>query len=345
MPLGGVLAISGLFLGTELHTGLLAGEPRRENQPTRANGEEWEQAKQQNATDQLRQAGVDSKTIQQLSENGFQQNEVEAVLVEAFQHQGLGREQARQRARETAQRLTAETGQRSGAQAQIRELAPEGAEIRDSAEMVVNEERLNVQKRQVPIGGILLRKKVTQDTASETVELRREDIEIIRLSPEEARQRQDQEQYQSAFEEAFQEGEVFIPLMREEALAEKQVQVREIVRAKPEVKVEEKQFEATLRKEQVEVERLEQEGQAQAVPGGDSASRLVDQMRTHLRESELNLTQQQLGQMEIEVEERKVRLSGTVPNEQVKQEIQSVIEKFVEDLPQIEKVENELEIM
>ena len=63
------------------------------------------------------------------------------------------------------------------------------AKTADQATVVLDEERLNVQKREVDAGGVLITKDVETRQANQPVELQREEVQIERLSPEQARER------------------------------------------------------------------------------------------------------------------------------------------------------------
>ena len=232
-------------------------------------------------------------------------------------------------------------------QSEVERMAPEGARIQDSAQVTLREEELNVEKSTEPAGGIVLRKKVVEEPASETVELRKEEVEVVRLSPEEARQRME-EGAQSEFGENFSEEEVFIPIMEETAQAETDVETRAVVRAQTDVETQEKQIQETLRREELEAQRITEEGEeeqysarqqfddqqqnaqqqsssTQSSQQQASSQQMKQKVQDQLR-NEAGLSQQQIDQLQIEVQEKTVTIEGSVQDEQTKTQIREALQ-------------------
>jgi len=117
---------------------------------------------------------------------------------------------------------------------------------RDEATIQLSEEQLRVSKREVEAGGVRLRKVIRTEIVNQPVELRREEVVIERVP---AGQRT------GAPRAGFQEQEVYIPLCREEAVVNKEVRVREEVRAHKESQTDTQHVSDRVRKEDVEIER------------------------------------------------------------------------------------------
>lgn len=238
------------------------------------------------------------------------------------------------------------------------QLEPTGRVAEKRAVVVLDEERLDVQKRTVPAGGVVIRKDVETREVTQPVELRTETVEIERLSAEEAQKRD----LTAKGGTIDGKGEIFVPLEREVAVAEKEVQSREVVTATTKSSVEQEDVGATLRREVVDIERQNsaQAGQATTrsegagAPTGRTQSQterttgtaqasqtqqpMEQRIRTELRQSNLGLQEQQINQMQIRVEQNTVTLMGTVPN----QETSRAIEQRVRQMEGVQNVENQL---
>jgi uncharacterized protein (TIGR02271 family) len=112
------------------------------------------------------------------------------------------------------------------------------------------EEELKVGQRQVEAGGVRLRKIIKTEVVNQPVEVQREEIVIERVPPGEAHPHT---------QKAFTEQEVYIPLRREEAVVEKQVRLREEVRARKRKTTDQQQVSGEVRREEVEIQ---EEGEA-----------------------------------------------------------------------------------
>jgi uncharacterized protein (TIGR02271 family) len=98
------------------------------------------------------------------------------------------------------------------------------AETADQANIDLYKEELVVGKREISNGGVLIRRVVVTENVSQPVELRREEYTIERIPA--ANAASVSAEAQSAGR-AFQEKEIYISLMREEAVAGKRVLLTE----------------------------------------------------------------------------------------------------------------------
>lgn len=231
------------------------------------------------------------------------------------------------------------------------------AEGDEPVNIALYEEELDVQKREVPAGGVVIRKDVETEPAEESVELRHETIEVTRLSPEEAEQRQQQV---ARDDQPFTEDEVFIPLAKEEAVPEREAQVREVVRAERGVDRSQETVEEDVRREVVDYEDRSQEEARQqgqsaersnaqmAATSGQQSANQQNQQRSQPQELEQRverelaqaLPQDQFERIDISVDERTVALGGTVNDE----ETARGVEDYVSGIEGVENVENRLQI-
>src|SRR5688572_11524527 len=117
-------------------------------------------------------------------------------------------------------------------------------------EIPLYREQLQVGKRVVPKGGVVLRKVVETDTHSEPIELRREEFVIERVSPDEA-----QRLRQNGAATAFQDREVLIELNREVPVVEKSSTLREVVRARKTIDTRSEVVSGTVRRETIDVDQ------------------------------------------------------------------------------------------
>jgi stress response protein YsnF len=221
----------------------------------------------------------------------------------------------------------------------------------DEATMVLDEEKLNVEKRTVDRGGVLIEKKVETEQVSQPVELKRETVDVERLTPEEARQRGITAGEQT---QRIDEDQVYIPLQREEAVVQKEVQPREVIRAETVTETERDQVDATVRREVADIERTQpgqssgreqassQQQEASMASGqqqSSQGSQLEQRIRTELRTADdLNLQEQDLDKIQIKAEQGKVTLSGSVPSE----ELANKIVEHVRELEEVQTVDNQL---
>lgn len=208
-------------------------------------------------------------------------------------------------------------------------------QVQDSATLVLDEEKLDVQKREVQSGGVLISKDVETRTVNQPVELREETVEVERLTPEEARERGVQTQGEA---QKIDEKDVYIPLSREEAVVQKEVQPREVVTARTDSETKQENVDATLRREVVDVQRTNQQPASAQNQAGMQSGQLEQRIRTELRNADLGLQEQQLNQIQIQVQQDTVTLSGNVPS----QDIASQIEDRVNEIDGVENVRNQL---
>ncbi len=118
-------------------------------------------------------------------------------------------------------------------------------ETGDATRMQISEEQLKVGKREVEEGAVKLRKVVRTETVNQPVQLKREEVVVERVAVGTPG---------AVPADAFQEGTISIPLMREEAVVEKTAHVTGEVRLKKNVETETQNIHETVRKEEVEVE-------------------------------------------------------------------------------------------
>ena len=129
--------------------------------------------------------------------------------------------------------------------------AQRGSSVSESiVEIPLYREQLQVGKRVVPKGGVVLRKVVETDTRSEPVELRREEFVIERVSAEEA-----QRLRENGAATAFQDREVLIELNREVPVVEKSTSLREVVRARKTIDTRSEVVSGTVRRETIDVDQ------------------------------------------------------------------------------------------
>jgi uncharacterized protein (TIGR02271 family) len=115
----------------------------------------------------------------------------------------------------------------------------------DQRSIQLSEEELQVGKRQVEAGRVRLRKVVRTERREVPVELRREEIEIERVNASGA----------AVPGNAFQEEEIEVPVMREEAVTAKEAHVTGQVNVNKTVETEQQTVSGDIRKEDVEVDR------------------------------------------------------------------------------------------
>ena len=134
------------------------------------------------------------------------------------------------------------------------DFAPSGADTGFTGDTVdttdedrvrLHEEELQVGKRQVEAGRARIRKVVRTEQVAEPVELRREEVDIERVPVSGSEVAGD----------AFQEGEIEVPVMREEPVVGKEARVTGEVRVGKDVSSETRTIEDEVRREDVEVDR------------------------------------------------------------------------------------------
>jgi uncharacterized protein (TIGR02271 family) len=111
--------------------------------------------------------------------------------------------------------------------------------------VTLSEENLAVGKRTVEAGRVRLRKVVHTDTVEQPVELRREEIEIERIDADGA----------TVPDDAFQNQEIEIPVMREEAVVGKETRVTGQVHVSKDVESVTQNVGGQVRSEDVEIDR------------------------------------------------------------------------------------------
>jgi uncharacterized protein (TIGR02271 family) len=215
----------------------------------------------------------------------------------------------------------------------------------DSGTLRLAKEELVIGKQEVDAGGVYLQKVIKTDTASQPIELRREEYTIDRspLSGE-------------AGSADFTPRQISIQLTREEPVTDTRAYVAEIVRVRKQIDTDQQMVSGTVRKEALEIVKLP-EGQTSGQGGtGISAQSGV----TTIAESESpNRTRDEIlaehvtsalakpgsGEMaypniEVTSQDSVVTLKGTVDSEKEKK----AIEKRVKKLSGVRNVNNELGI-
>ena len=137
-------------------------------------------------------------------------------------------------------------------------------------EIPLYREELQVGKRVVPKGGVVLRKIVETETRSEPVELRREEIVIERVSAADAERLRERgvATYEASGAApsasagggasaggAFQDREVLIELNREVPVVQKSATVTEVVRARKTLDTRTEVVSGTVRRESIDIDR------------------------------------------------------------------------------------------
>jgi stress response protein YsnF len=214
------------------------------------------------------------------------------------------------------------------------QLEPTG---RQGTTMVLDEERLDIEKRRVQEGGVLIRKEVETQEVSQPVELRSETVQVERLSPEEARQRGISPDAQG--QQRIGEDEVFIPMSREEAVVERRVEPREVIRAETQTETQQQEVGGTVRREVVDIERQPGQQASTQQASTQQGSQLEQRIRSELRNADdLDLQDRHIEQIQIRAEQGRVTLAGTVPE----QEMIRKIEERVQNIQGVQSVENQL---
>jgi uncharacterized protein (TIGR02271 family) len=113
--------------------------------------------------------------------------------------------------------------------------------------MTLNEESVEVGKREVEAGGVRLRKIIRTETVNQPVELQREEIVVERVPAS--------ERTPSRTDVAFREEEIYIPLRREEPVVEKTTRATEEVRVGKKRESERRDISETVRREDVDIQR------------------------------------------------------------------------------------------
>lgn len=121
----------------------------------------------------------------------------------------------------------------------------------DQGEVVIplHRESMNVDKRVVDDGAVRLRKVVRTETVNQPVELRREMIVVERVGQNDQSR---PTEATSGVPGTFEEGEIVIPIAREEPVVNKQVQVADRVVARTDIETDQRDVRENVRSETVE---------------------------------------------------------------------------------------------
>ncbi|HEY0792820.1 MAG TPA: PRC and DUF2382 domain-containing protein [Chthoniobacterales bacterium] len=137
---------------------------------------------------------------------------------------------------------TAPTAARTTTEGAVRE-----ANTGDHVEVPLSEEQVKVGKRTVDAGSVRLRKVVRQETVTQPVEVRREDVVVERVAADQV--------HAGSASSGFKEEVIDVPLTREEAVVSKEAHVTGAVRVQKTADVDTQNVSETVRKEDVEVVR------------------------------------------------------------------------------------------
>ncbi len=147
--------------------------------------------------------------------------------------------------------------------------APRQAQATSRADDTINvpvyEEELVVGKRQEQIGDVRLHKEVVTEQQSIPVTLRHEEVTVERVPFT-------GQASQGDLQNAFQNEDIDVPVMGEEAIVGKQLHETEEVRLHKQATDERRQVSDTVRKERVVVEGVDETGSA-TTTGRDTAKR------------------------------------------------------------------------
>lgn len=123
-------------------------------------------------------------------------------------------------------------------------MAWERAARGEAVKVPISEEEVNVGKREVQHGEARIRKEVHTETVNTPIDLKREELVIERIDTGGG----------EVPEDAFREGEVRVPLMKEEAVVQKQARVVGEVRIGKKAETSRENLSSTIRKEEVKVD-------------------------------------------------------------------------------------------
>ena|SRR5947209_478240 len=112
-------------------------------------------------------------------------------------------------------------------------------------EVPLSQEELAIGKRQVEAGQVRLRKTVRTESQQVPVELRHEDIEVERVAPDQAQ----------VPDNAFQQQEIDVPLMREEPVVSREARVTGQVQVNKNIGREQRTVSDSVRSEDVEIDQ------------------------------------------------------------------------------------------
>ncbi len=117
----------------------------------------------------------------------------------------------------------------------------------EAVRIPISEEQLKVGKREVEQGAATIRKEVRTERMNTPVDLKREELVVERTDAGGADVPQD----------AFREGEVRIPLKKEEAVVEKEAKVVGAVKVGKKEETQRQDISDTIRKEEVKVDKTD----------------------------------------------------------------------------------------
>jgi uncharacterized protein (TIGR02271 family) len=122
-----------------------------------------------------------------------------------------------------------------------------GLEILDQAEIALRKEELVVGKREVSNGGLLVRTIVQTEEVSKPVDLRREEYVIERIPAG------SQADLQFRAENAFQGREIYVPLMKEEAISGNRTLLTEAIKIGKRIETDQQTITMPVRSEDIQI--------------------------------------------------------------------------------------------
>jgi uncharacterized protein (TIGR02271 family) len=169
-------------------------------------------------------------------------------------------------------------------------------ETLNEADIALHKEELVVSKKEVSNGGVLIRTVVQSENVSQPVQLQREEYVIERIPAAEAKQ------WEGKAGVAFQGREVYIPLMREEAVAAIRPLLTESVQIVKQTETDRITVKHPVRSEDVQITKVAgPPAPAYGIVSGQTAAAAP---------SELDLNKIQLAREELIVGKRNVESGG-----------------------------------
>lgn len=201
----------------------------------------------------------------------------------------------------------------------------EGGQEGDTMQIPLYQEQLQVSKREVPKGSVILRKVVESYSTNVPVTLRHEELVIERVSSEEGQTGAD------VASNAFNERTVVIELDREVPEIEKSVALTGVVQARKTVDTNRETITESVRKESIDVDReniaANQQMEVQEASGGPGASTSGFAQSGNVEPVEQDSAEIPLYKEQIDISKRaipneRIVLRKTVETENVSQPIE-----------------------
>lgn len=189
----------------------------------------------------------------------------------------------------------------------------------DQGTIELRKEEMVVGKRQVSNGGVLLRTIVQTETVSKPVELNREEYVIERIPASEAANLSADNAY------VFKGQEIYVPLMREEAVAGKRTVLSEKVQVAKKIETDTATVSHPVRTESVEIVKIA--GTAPAAPISLEAGPVTG-TPTALNTDSVTLTREDLVVGKKQVDNGGVRLRKVITTQEASQPVQLTREEY-----------------